>query len=112
MTDDRPTIRRGSRGEYVTLLQTQLINRGYSVGSAGADGVFGTNTEKAVRIFQTAAGLVVDGIVGPKTWAALDNVKDLPAATLYNVLINGLTKDQVTKLLKDFPTADVTEDRG
>ena len=110
-TDARPTIKKGSRGEYVTLLQTMLINRGYSCGSAGADGVFGTKTDSAVRTFQKAAGLVVDGIVGPKTWAALDNVPDAPAVTLYNVLINGLTKEQVTRLLKDYPTADVTEER-
>ena len=111
-SDARPTIKKGSRGEYVTLLQTMLINRGYSVGSSGADGVFGTKTDQAVRTFQKAADLVVDGIVGPKTWAALDKVPEAPAATLYNVLINGLTKDQVTRLLKEFPTADVTEERS
>lgn len=112
VTESRPTLRKGSRGEYVTLLQTQLINRGYNVGSTGADGVFGANTDSAVRAFQKANGLTVDGIVGPKTYAALDKVPEAPAATLYNVQINGLTKDQVTKLLKDYPTADVVEDRG
>lgn len=111
-TDAPPTVKKGSKGEYVTLLQTMLINRGYSVGSSGADGIFGTKTDQAVRTFQNAAGLVVDGIVGPKTWAALDKVPEAPAAILYNVQINGLTRDQVTRLLKEFPTADVTEERS
>ncbi|MEP7218554.1 MAG: peptidoglycan-binding domain-containing protein [Bacteroidota bacterium] len=37
-----------------------------------ADGAFGPKTEVAVRAFQRTHGSVPDGIVGPKTWAALD----------------------------------------
>jgi peptidoglycan hydrolase-like protein with peptidoglycan-binding domain len=37
----------------------------------GIDGIFGPQTEQAVRSFQQGAGLGVDGIVGPRTWAAL-----------------------------------------
>ena len=52
--DGRPTLRKGAKGEYVTLLQTMLINRGYSVGSMGADGDFGIRTDSAVRcVFRT-----------------------------------------------------------
>jgi len=61
---DRPTLRRGDRGEGVKLLQTKLKLK--------ADGVFGPGTEAAMRQFQRDAGLVADGIVGPKSWAALD----------------------------------------
>ena len=64
-----PTLRRGSKGELVKSLQEYLndeIGAGLKV-----DGVFGAVTEVAVENFQRKHGLTVDGIVGPKTWAAL-----------------------------------------
>jgi hypothetical protein len=61
----RPTIRRGDRGDSVKTVQEK-------VGARVADGIFGPNTEAAVRRFQSALGLVPDGIVGPRTWAAID----------------------------------------
>jgi len=77
-----PTIQRGSRGQAVTLAQQNLLNRGYSVGPAGVDGIFGNHTYAAVVNYQTdrsATGfwrltfpLDVDGIVGPQTWFRLD----------------------------------------
>lgn len=68
----RPTVRRGSRGAAVELLQ-RTLKRNYSLyaGRLSTDGVFGPATQKAVREFQRRAGLTVDGIVGPKTWARL-----------------------------------------
>lgn len=63
------TIKNGSRGSEVMLLQeklNQLMNAGLV-----ADGIFGAKTEAAVKSFQKSKGLSVDGIVGPKTWAAL-----------------------------------------
>jgi hypothetical protein len=57
-------------GDDVLLLQQRLLELGYvEVGTA--DGVFGPNTDKAVRIFQTRNGLMVDGIVGVGTWKVL-----------------------------------------
>jgi peptidoglycan hydrolase-like protein with peptidoglycan-binding domain len=64
-----PTLRRGDKGAAVTRLQTALNAAGYSVGAA--DGIFEVKTELAVRSLQKAANLTADGIVGPKTWAAL-----------------------------------------
>lgn len=66
-----PTIKSGSTGSYVKKMQTALISKGYSCGSAGADGDFGINTLTALKKFQKANSLVVDGICGTKTWAAL-----------------------------------------
>ena len=65
----RPTLRCGDRGQDVVHLQTRLVARGYSVGKI--DGIFGIKTLEAVKALQTDKGLVVDGIVGPKTWVVL-----------------------------------------
>lgn len=59
----------GSEGEMVTKIQTNLKKWGYYTGEV--DGVFGTQTSKAVQSFQRKNGLTVDGIVGKSTLAAL-----------------------------------------
>lgn len=64
-----PTVRKGDRGEVVKLLQEALNAAGFTCGKA--DGIFGKNTLAAVKSYQKAKGLKVDGIVGPKTWGAL-----------------------------------------
>lgn len=56
---------------YVKNLQEDLISQDYSCGSAGADGYFGSGTTAAVKAFQTAMKLDVDGLVGDKTKQAL-----------------------------------------
>ena len=61
----------GSYGEPVKELQEDLIALGYSCGIYGADGDFGNDTETAVRNFQKASGIEVDGIAGPDTMAAI-----------------------------------------
>jgi peptidoglycan hydrolase-like protein with peptidoglycan-binding domain len=63
--EPRPTLRRGATGPALTLLLTRL-------GLAGT-GAFDARTEAAVRAFQRKRHLVPDGIVGPKTWGALDS---------------------------------------
>lgn len=77
--DPKPTptppstiLRRGDRGDAVKTMQTMLIKCGYSCGNAGADGIFGSGTESAVRKFQKTSKLSVDGLYGPKTKAALE----------------------------------------
>lgn len=62
-------LQTGSSGVDVTQAQTLLTQRGYSPGPI--DGNFGPQTKAAVQLFQSDRGLVIDGIVGPETWAAL-----------------------------------------
>lgn len=50
------------RGEEVKLLQITLMSLGYDVGSTKADGIYGKNTDKAVRLFQERAKKLTDGI--------------------------------------------------
>ena len=59
----------GSRGEEVRKIQTKLKNWGYYNGSV--DGVYGWQTESAVRSFQKKNGLTVDGVAGTKTLNAM-----------------------------------------
>ena len=67
-TTTRATVKIGSTGDDVKALQQLLVKHGYQV---GIDGIFGSSTEAAVKRFQAANGIGADGIVGPKTWAAL-----------------------------------------
>jgi len=60
------TLRSGSRGPNVELLQLALSRAGYDPGNI--DGVFGPRTRAAVVRFQSANGLTPDGIVGMRTW--------------------------------------------
>lgn len=62
-------LKKGSRGNDVKELQRRLTSLGYN--TYGADGVFGSNTEKAVRKFQKDRKLTVDGKVGPLTKKSL-----------------------------------------
>ncbi len=63
-----PTLRVGSRGNFVLLLQFILNDYGYNIAS---DGIFGSGTSAAVKRFQQANGLIADGIVGRNTWRTL-----------------------------------------
>lgn len=63
---DRPTIAKGDDGAAVISVQTSL--------GIKPDGDFGAITDGAVRGYQAAAGLAADGVVGPKTWQALDDL--------------------------------------
>lgn len=72
------TILKGSRGEDVALLQRKL--------SLIPDGIFGPLTEEAVRDFQKSRCLEADGIVGPRTWAAL-GIAVLPGARRIDKII-------------------------
>jgi hypothetical protein len=66
-----PVLKKGSKGGSVTALQQLLNAKGYNCGTP--DGAFGPNTDTALRKYQKAAGLSVDGSCGKDTWTALLN---------------------------------------
>jgi peptidoglycan hydrolase-like protein with peptidoglycan-binding domain len=63
-----PVVRRGNRIFPVRPLQQLLRARNHSI---AVDGIFGPQTESAVKAFQQSRGLADDGIVGPRTWPRL-----------------------------------------
>ena len=63
-----PLVKRPSNIFPVRPLQQLLRARGQTV---AVDGIFGPQTEAAVRAFQQSRGLAADGIVGPQTWSRL-----------------------------------------
>ena len=65
------TLRRGQNNETVRRLQERLSASGFDVGAA--DGKFGPRTERAVRDFQRSQGLRADGVVGRRTFGALNS---------------------------------------
>jgi flagellum-specific peptidoglycan hydrolase FlgJ len=77
-------------GEHVKLLQERLKAAGFDPGPI--DGEFGPKTDAAVRAFQQARGLEVDGVVGPQTWAALGVKYQPEAAPAVPVDASGLAK--------------------
>ena len=106
-----PTIRRGSTGPDVVECQQDLIQLGYDLSPFGADGKFGKKTEDAVRAFQASVGLPADGIVGKKTWAALDEAvgpepEPEPPKQLYTVIVPHLTEEQANALQEQYPDAE------
>lgn len=55
-------LRNGSQGSDVREMQSSLMRLGYSMGSYGADGIFGPVTQRAVEAFETTEGLTVNGV--------------------------------------------------
>ena len=72
-------VKKGSRGPAVRQVQTLLMEQGYL--NEAPDGVCGPNTEKAIKAFQQANGLTIDGICGNETYRVLTGGADYePAA--------------------------------
>lgn len=66
-----PQLSEGDSGNSVKAMQTLIEAAGYSVGSAGADGIFGSGTLKGLKKYQDKKGLDADGICGTQTWTKL-----------------------------------------
>lgn len=67
-------LEKGDSGAAVKTMQTMLIACGYSCGFSGVDGDFGSATDSALRIFQKANDLTVDGKYGPKSKEKLEEM--------------------------------------
>jgi peptidoglycan hydrolase-like protein with peptidoglycan-binding domain len=85
-----PTLQLGSSGPDVNRLQRIFVVR-KELDYTAIDGDFGPNPQTAVEQFQSA-GLTVDGIVGPLTWAALPPDVDAPELAV------GATGAEVSRL--------------
>lgn len=68
-TPSYSTVKLGSQGPDVAKMQTLLRQKGFDPGNP--DGKFGPRTDAALRAFQKAKDLAVDGVCGPVTWGAL-----------------------------------------
>jgi len=95
-----PTRKSGAKGEAVKKLQTLLGQAGFA---CGVDGSFGPKTLEAVKAFQKARGLAADGVVGPKTWQALNTPAVVtppatPPSTGTPVLKSGAKGEALKKL--------------
>lgn len=103
------TLKVGSKGEDVKFLQIRLNEKGnYKLST---DGIFGAKTEEAVKDFQKKNKLVVDGIVGTKTWSLLGVQPSAVTRKINKIIIHCAA----TKEGKDYTTDDIKRwhlDRG
>ena len=83
-TQTQRTLQRGDRGSDVEELQRDLRRRGFNPGPI--DGVYGSQTQEAVRQFQRSRGLLADGVAGRETLTAL-GLFDQPRRNRYIVVV-------------------------
>ncbi len=91
-------LKQGSRGEDVKTVQQKLKRWGYYTGSV--DGIYGTQTKKAVEYFQRKNGLTADGIVGSKTFAALGMMEQASGGSQSSGSSNGYTNSDTYLLAR------------
>ena len=89
-TAEAQILRQGTTGNHVREMQTRLRDWGYYTGAV--DGIFGPQTEAAVRFFQRRNGLTVDGLVGRQTANAI-------GISLHNSGYNSANLDLLARLV-------------
>jgi peptidoglycan hydrolase-like protein with peptidoglycan-binding domain len=105
-TEHAIVLSEGSEGRQVELLQK-------AVGGVKVDGVFGEETEAAVRAFQTSRALSVDGVVGPATAAALRGEATARALTTgVNASLPGEASTSAASAHEAIFTGTTTEPEG
>jgi len=92
-TERYPTIQQGIKGHFVQEAQKLMASVGFFSGKK--DGIFGPRTKEAVIAFQSEHGLIMDGIIGPSTWAELMRAESRP---LRNVSIKDLREGGSTTI--------------
>lgn len=105
--EQKPTLRRGSKGTWVTKAQTMLLNKGYKLPKYGADGDFGAETLEAVKAFQKDWGLTPDGVIGKATWAMLEQAAE--KAATYTVTVTGLTMSKADEIISKYGGSKAAE---
>ena len=99
VAEDVLTLKQGSRGETVKKIQQKLKRWGYYSGAV--DGIFGSQTRKAVVLFQKRNGLVADGIVGKRTFQALGiSTSSNSSSSSTSQGVNGYTSSDVALLAR------------
>ncbi|MBR3622431.1 MAG: C40 family peptidase [Selenomonadaceae bacterium] len=96
-----PTLQRNSHGHEVLILQQKLKQIGYPIKEA--DGVYGTETERAVSAFQRDQNIKITGIVTSSTWRALKNTKSKSSGKVKSTSSNSSYKKS-GKLVKNHVT--------
>lgn len=89
-------VRPGSSGIFVAIVQTALKNAGYDPGTV--DGKYSAKTASAIKDFQSDNKLAADGIVGPKTWEALEPY--IGATTIIYTVKKGDTLTSIAEAYK------------
>lgn len=96
------TLQKGSKGDSVKKLQQRLIELNYLSGSA--DGDFGGKTKSAIELFQSTAGLTVNGIADEKTQNAL-YASDAPKAKDIRISISRRFPENQTPMWVTFTSS-------
>jgi peptidoglycan hydrolase-like protein with peptidoglycan-binding domain len=103
-------LRLGDRGPEVTNLQQELRQRGFNPGRV--DGVYGSQTQEAVRQFQRTRGLFADGIAGRETLSAL-GVMSQARRNRYVVIVPILDENTLYQVrdIEGFASASLAESK-
>ncbi|MDQ3065296.1 MAG: peptidoglycan-binding protein, partial [bacterium] len=90
-------LKSGSSGTCVATLQQKLNY--FSCAAGPADGIFGSMTDGAVRRFQTANSLYVDGVVGSQTWNRLYSTAAMPCGSDNDAADRALCTNSTSKCI-------------
>lgn len=109
-------LQKGSRGDEVRALQTELKNQGYYSGKV--DGIYGKATVKAVREFQERNGLKADGIAGQQTQEKLYALRDAsdpaekPESRQWGPVKNNQTESETETAQEDTTSASAIPEQA